>query len=319
MSIGPVSYHDYGPCLACIEDAHPARGGTPSDAVFGAQATLVATEIVLLVSEVGRPTVHRSAVSIDASDFSTSSRRIPQRSGCGTCGAGIDVDGATELAYQYETAVEFPPGRLANPRDHQGHFESSSVILTYDRRRFPGTPTIELPVRRPSEYDAATRSIHELGRLLLHSFGFKPEEEQTIRPRRWAPSGGNLGSPQAYLTISGVKGIDDGDYAYVAGDHALAQLTSVDRVGASRSSAPSVELYMASELERVWKKYSAFAYRVTALDAGVALAHVALMASTSSLTLTFHPGWNEAETARRFGMDRSQQSLSAHVTIGGFE
>lgn len=316
--IGPVSHHDFGPCLDCIQHARPARGGTPSEAALRAHALMVAIEVTMLISEVGRPTSEKAAISIDASNLATSSHWVPRRSECRVCGTGVELDGASELAYLYEASVEFPPARLANPRDHQGHFESSSVRLTYDRRAFSGAPTVALTAEPDYGSDVQKSPLAVLGRLLQFSFGFKPAEEQTIRPRRWAPSGGNLGSPQAYLSIRNVRGIADGEYAYVAADHSLARVAVADPAIPPASSTPSVELFIASELERVWKKYSAFAYRVTALDAGVALAHLALMVATSALTLQFEPGWNEAEAARRFDLDRSQQSISARVMIGGF-
>ncbi|WP_434315440.1 nitroreductase family protein [Leifsonia sp. P73] len=316
--IGPVSHHDFGPCLACIQHACAERGGTPAEGPLRVYALMVAIEVTMLISEVGRPTSEKAAIRIDPVDLSTSSHWIPRRPGCHVCGTGVELDTASELAYIYEASVEFPPSRLRNPRDHQGHFESSSVRLTYDRREFPATDRVDLTGGSESRSCAPNSPLEILGRLLQYSFGFKPAKEQKIRPRRWAPSGGNLGSQQAYLSIRNVQGIPDGEYAYVAADHSLARVASRDPGVLPASSTPSVELFIASELERVWKKYSAFAYRVTALDAGVAIAHVALMAATSGLTLRCEPGWNEAETARRFELDRSQQSISARVMIGGF-
>ncbi|MEN2741753.1 hypothetical protein ABCS02_28545 [Microbacterium sp. X-17] len=316
--IGPVSHHDFGPCLACIQHASPARGGALSDCALRVHALMVAIEVTMLVCEVGRPTSEKAAIRIDPVDLSTSSHWIPPRPECRVCGAGVELDTATELAYIYETSVEFPPSRLANPRDHQGHFESSSVRLTYDRREFPASHRVDLTAGSESGSCLPNSPLAILGRLLRYSFGFKPAEEQAIRPRRWAPSGGNLGSPQAYLSIRNVPGILDGEYAYVAVDHSLVPVAARDVAMPPASTPASVELFIASELERVWNKYSAFAYRVTALDAGVSLAHVILMAATAGLTLRCEPGWNEAETARRFELDRSQQSISARVVIGGF-
>lgn len=314
-SIGPISHHDFGPCLACIGYAVPANGGALSETGLRSQALLVAIELTLIVADAGRPASEKSAIGIRGTDLLTSTRWVPRRAECSVCGAGQELDVETEIAYRYETSVEFPPRRLGNPRDHQGHFESGSVRLTYDRRSFPEAPLVELPPGEPVD-DAHRSPLGELARLLLTAFGYKPEAEQSIRPRRWAPSGGNLGSPQAYLTVTGMPGLVDGDYAYVARDHALALLKAH---ASDVSDQPTrVELFVVNELGRVWKKYSAFAYRVTALDAGVVIAHLSLVAATLAVTIAVQPGWSESETVRRYGLDRSQQSISARIILGRF-
>ncbi len=129
--------------------------------------------------------------------------------------------------------------------------------------------------------------------------------------RRWAPTGGNLGSPQAYFTTRDVPDVPDGRWMYRGDAYAACRLGDAD------DGDPGVELVVVSEMYRVWKKYNTFSYRIVALDAGVAMAHVAIAATGLGLPTTNHLGWVAAELQSRYDLDDSEQMVTGKLTIGG--
>lgn len=313
--VGPVSYPDFGPCLECASgqvDLGTLPDGSAAGRLIGA---VVAQEAVLMISETGSAQTMNNALRVTSSPLGTEALAMHSRPGCPTCGGGGPLVEEPPVAHRFETAVAMLPARLRRPRGHQKHYEPSSVSLQYEQRTVAGREAVALPevdAVDPVDRDGVL-DLGAVSRLLQLSFGVhrrRSEEESAIR--RWTPTGGNLGSPQAYLSCTGVAGLDDGRWFFDAGSRSLMRLRDTG------SPVPEgLRLTVVCEVSRVWSKYNIFGYRIVHLDTGAALASLRLAAASAGLGLGNHPAWDDAGLETEFGIDAKEQIVTAHVEITG--
>jgi len=318
LTFGPYSATDYGACVDCyLAQTRITRAEPLTAQVIAIAAALVAVEIVALIARVGTPLSLRGRARVDLGAGHTGNTYLAPRPGCRTCGDPCLPVQDPPIAYQYETSVAFPPRRLVNPRDHQHHFEAANVALQFDSTEYPGRFTIDLPDPGGSA-PAGDRSVTlaQLGTLLAGSCGLKePIPDRASKLRRWAPTGGNLGSPTAYLVVNDVVGLDSGCYAYVPVGHRLARLGPRPVAASGELDAP-VTIVFTGALLRVAKKYRTFAYRVIHLDAGVALAHLLLLSRLCGVEFANVPQWDDRALLETFGVDRNVEAVTAVASIG---
>ena len=355
LVLGPYSAVDYGACVDCYLAQTPiSRTGPVTADVVATAAALTAIEIVALIARVGTPLSLRGRARVDLLAGRTGNTYLAPRPGCRTCGDPSVAVQDPPIAYQYETSVAFPPRRLVNPRDHQHHFEAANVALQFDSKDYPGRSTIDLPgadltdltdLTDPSEpsepgepgepsepgdpgepsdrapagpvvADGRSVTLHQLGGLLAGSCGLKETSPgRAGKLRRWAPTGGNLGSPTAYLLVDDVRGLDPGCYAYVPVGHRLARLGPSPVIPPGERVAP-VTIVFTGALLRVAKKYRTFAYRVIHLDTGVALAHLLLLSRLCGVDFANVPHWDDRALLEILGVDRDLEAVTAVVQIG---
>jgi SagB-type dehydrogenase family enzyme len=318
--LGPYSAGDYGACPDCYLAQTDRAVGSATGAEVRGFAALTAVEVAALVSRVGTAASLRGRTVLGLRSGRPQAEYLAPRPGCPTCG-----DPAVELqdppiAYRYETSVAFPPRRLVNPRDHQHHFESSNVALQFDFPAFRGTSHTELPgtgltgaaddEARPGGEGAV--SLTQLGTLLQVAFGLK-ERPGPGKLLRWAPTGGNLGSPTCYVVVRDVDGLPPGVYGYQPNGHHLVLVR--DRLPETLGVGAPVTLVVGGALLRVARKYRTFAYRVIHLDTGVALSHVVLLARRLGLQATNHPAWDDLRIADEVGADPDGEAVTAVLTL----
>lgn len=313
VGIGPVSYPDHNPCPDCTEAGLQGLGAhrdVPGEHVplRGLLPACIVQEAVLLLAGVGTARTVSEAIVIGGDPLSTRFEFVVRRPGCRTCGTGeSDSDGG--IAFAFEESVAFPPARLTKPRTHQQHFEPANIALSLEQRPAEGE-WFPLPV--DLEVDRPNGAAASLAHVLASGFALKPPHlAEAGKVRRWAPTGGNLGSPQAYFTTRDVPDVPDGRWMYRGDAYAACRLGDAD------DGDPGVELVVVSEMYRVWKKYNTFSYRIVALDAGVAMAHVAIAATGLGLPTTNHLGWVAAELQSRYDLDDSEQMVTGKLNIGG--
>jgi len=219
------------------------------------------------------------------------------------------------VAHRFETAVAMLPARLRRPRGHQKHYEPTSVSLQYEQRRVTGRDVISLPEADavdPVERDGVL-DLDSVSRLLQLSFGLnrrRSDEDSAIR--RWTPTGGNLGSPQAYLSCAGLPGLPDGRWFFDAGSRSLIRLRA-----SGTTAARGVDLTVVCEVSRVWSKYNIFGYRIVHLDTGAALASLRSTAAAHGIGLANHRAWDDSALEDEFGIDVKEQIVTAHLHISG--
>jgi SagB-type dehydrogenase family enzyme len=309
VEVGPLFDARHTCCYRCFAEGRPAPAGEPTPARVAAWAALTATEVVHLLSRVGlTPSVSGCAV-FDLDDWTQSAVGAYARPGCPRC---VPTDGPAlqgpVLAHMYEQAVTFPPREWLNPKDHQGHYRPANAALQLYNKEYLGSPRIPL-------------DDSPLAGLLLQTFGLRGTDSGQVS--RWAPTGGNLGSPQAYVLALDVAGLAPGWYFYQRGDHSLARIRALSApdghaeavwpgIGPER---PAALVVLTGALDVVAAKYHDFAYRILGLDAGVALAQLAAVADEAGLTARFADRWDDTAIGTALHLDADSEPVTAVVAL----
>ncbi|MGW3041162.1 hypothetical protein ACWC9T_14265 [Kitasatospora sp. NPDC001159] len=316
--IGPYSANDHGACPEChLAQVPPTSGELITSAMSAAAAALTAVEVLGLVARVGKPASLHGRTRIDLRAGQSETRTLAPRPGCDLCGDPAVTLQDPPPAYAYEHSVAFPPRRLVNPRDHQVHFEPSNLALQYDAKEYPDAETVDLgdPDLALLDGGAQPLTVGLLGTLLGAAFGLKQQpQDRRQKLLRFAPTGGNLGSPTAYLLVRDVPGLRPGGYAFQAIGHRLARVAELPPEYADM--AEPVLLVVTGALVRVARKYRTFAYRVIHLDTGVALSHLLLASRRFGLPMINEPAWDDAALTTALGLEREFECVTAVVRLG---
>jgi SagB-type dehydrogenase family enzyme len=313
VEIGPMFDARHTCCYRCFAEGRPAPAGEPSPA----WAALTATEVVHLLSRAGQTPSTAGCLVFDLERWTQTSDGAYARPGCPRCVPGDQADGPV-LAHMYEQSVTFPPREWLNPKDHQSHYRPANAALMLHNKQYPGAPRIELHDDNPSP-DALSRA--GLAALLLRTAGLRDEDYGQVK--RWAPTGGNLGSPQAYVLALDVDGLAPGWYCYQRGDHSLARVRAlpalhgeVQRVWpAFGPGRPDALIVLTGALDVVAAKYHDFAYRVITLDAGVALAQLTALADEAGLTSRFADRWDDTAVGTALNLNADTEPVTAVVAL----
>ena len=316
--IGPLVTPDYGPCLnCCLAELDLDDWPEGPDSLI--HASLTAVEAIQIMTRTGTSAAMRGHVTLDIPKGKTANKLIPARPGCPTCGSPETELHPAPLGYEYELSVEFPPRRFVNPRDHQSHFEPSNVALQFDSPPSKQLRRVDLPESNPAvPGNQEGLTLTALARLLRGGFGLKERatEDANGKVRRWAPTGGNLGSPKAYVLNRSLAGLDPGVYQYSAFEHALVQLSPVTETVPEAVNYAPAELILTGSITKVAKKYRTFSYRVIHLDAGVALANIASLAASDGVALTNARNWNEQALLAQLNVHPQTETVTARVLLG---
>lgn len=322
--LGPYFERGETPCYSCFRRVDgPTRRGAeaavePADAALQARlwAGMLVAEAVALLSRIAPAATELAMKRYDLSDWSLRTLHFPRLPGCPSCRpvAGVEA-GPIPTAVVYEDAVRFPSRHLVNPKSHQVHYRASNLDLAQEGKRYPSLEKVMLPERAElvrlagATLDhlpgggargpkAARLGLAELASLLLFGGGIRQEEapapHKQVKPKRWAATGGNLGSAELYVAARRVAGLEPGLYFYQPNEHVLARLNhgwdAEEAAGFIRQAVdgegegmPDALIITTAALHRVAQKYSSFAYRITNLDAGVALAQMQMVGSSLGL------------------------------------
>ncbi|MEU8924978.1 nitroreductase family protein [Kitasatospora sp. NPDC048545] len=318
--IGPYSANDHGACPECALAQIASAVGESADSNAQSAAAMTALEVLGLVARVGKPASLHGRTRIDLRVGQSETRMLAPRPGCDLCGDPAVALQDPPPAYAYEHSVAFPPRRLVNPRDHQVHFEPANLALQYDAKEYPDAETTDLgdPDLALLDGGAQPLSVELLGTLLAAAFGLKQQpQDRRQKLLRFAPTGGNLGSPTAYLLVRDVPGLAPGGYAYQVIGHRLARVAELPPEYADMAE-PAL-LVVTGALVRVARKYRTFAYRVIHLDTGVALSHLLLASRRLGLPMMNEPAWDDAALTTALGVEREFECVTAVVRLGAAE
>lgn len=191
-------------------------------------------------------------------------------------------------------------------------------------RHFESVHTIPLPALAESLHDTAllaalTRpfsalaqsipalplSLHTLGAMLHLALGITAWK--SYGPDRWAlranPSSGNLHPIEAYVLISGLKGVADGIYHYCPEHHALE--CRGESVAANENS-PLLQIALSSVMWREAWKYGERAFRYCQLDTGHAVGALAYAANVLGWSIREQGALTTSALAQMLGLNRSE-------------
>lgn len=281
-------------------------------------ATMAAGDVLSLQSRVGAPLTKQTMQRFDIDSF-TVQPLTPVR----------QTEDGIPTAFAFEASTAFPPRHLNSPRDHQVHYKPANIALQHESKLWPSAPTRPLPVAvqpqlpnsRPTlahldETEPVT--LEALADIIIRTAGNRdnntPKHEKM---RRWAPSGGNLGSVQAYVIARSVIGLEPGVYGYQRGDNTLAELTWADPempVAGVDEDADAVLIFTGA-LPRVAHKYAAFSWRIIHLDAGVALTQARLLAAGQRLRATPSPAWDDEALIDMLALDANSEPITAVLAL----
>lgn len=194
----------------------------------------------------------------------------------------------------YLTAVAQPPKRFSPPKSYQQHYRRTNMALTVrPQRPMAGTQSVLLPPIT-DDVDRKTPTVPLLSYVLKFAFGEHAHADDAAgaergraalygsnRPaaRRFAPTGGNLRSPEAFVVVREIAGIAPGVYRYHAGRHAMEKL-DVPLEPVMRVLEPirgrRAQAYLATvgDLAKVRAKYGLYALSIVGYDSGIAAQYV---------------------------------------------
>lgn len=344
VEIGPYFAPDIGRCYRCFADSHPqdADLAQASPERVDMWLSLAAAEAAALIGRILPGSTILDFTRFRLDDWTHQLLRPLYRTGCPVCCPLPGREPAVPpLPHRFEQSVAFPPRAWINPKDHQHHYRVANLELTLASKRYPGgyqeplpaAPDLPVPQGGGLEHliapggawsGAQVVSRELLASLLLRSMGVR-ESRPGDKVHRWAPTGGNLGSPQAYVLAARVDGLDPGFYFYQPFDHALVRLgegrgEAEVRETAARALGRSVDdcaalIVLTGALARVSRKYSSFAYRIIHLDAGTALAQMSAVADALGLALTVASRWDDEVLLTELALDAEVEPVTGVIVL----
>jgi bacteriocin biosynthesis cyclodehydratase domain-containing protein len=289
-----------------------ARSREPDELMRRAWADIVASEAIYLLSRIGPIVTRGTVVPYDLQTWEAQRLPVCRLAGCAPC-RGDDVDnhtGPAPVALAYEDAVGFPSRHLVDPKAHQIHYHAHNLELAYQSKHYRSAPQFRLPapstlplptadaiaclVDRSVEHPTHPLTVARLATLLMFAAGLRSHASSSDgKLRRWSPTGGNLGSVEAYVVVKAVDGLESGLYFYQADENTLAFLRGMEMSEAAvfiAKAAPDAGdsgalIVLTAAYHRVAQKYGPFGYRVVHLDAGVAIAQLTAVGCGMGLKL----------------------------------
>ncbi|MEU7905433.1 SagB/ThcOx family dehydrogenase [Actinoplanes sp. NPDC049118] len=324
VEVGPLFNARHTCCHGCFSAGRSVPAGVPSPLRVATWAALTATEVVHLLSRVGVTPALSGGTVYDLDAWTQSTVGAYRRPGCPRClptGLPAQADGPA-LAHVYEQAVAFPPREWLNPKDHQVHYRPANAALQRYNKEYRAAPRVALNGGQPGAGPGLTRT--DLSALLLRTAGLRDDPSAVPgQVSRWAPTGGNLGSVQAYLLALDVTGLERGWYFYQRGDHSLARIRALSTADGEVAAVcpalapehPAALLVLTGALGLVAAKYHDFAYRLVCLDAGVALAQLSAVADGYGLAARLADRWDDTALGAALRLEGNAEPVTAVVAL----
>jgi SagB-type dehydrogenase family enzyme len=290
VEIGPFFDPHRPPCHACFTSQYePGMQSAPTPAMVEYALGAGLSELQTRAARVGRSVVHPGYQRVSLSGGRAERYAVAPRHPCAAGGTPIPVSAGRAFA----TAVGTQPAALYEPVRMMNNYQPWVYRLAREEPHdYPTSPVVELPpadprhlVTPPAPADGDAVSAGQLATILACAVGTRPALPDDPYPRRWTPSGGNLASPQVFLLVRRVPGIEPGCYLYHANEHRLYRTSTDQPVVGGTADAPVVLVFTAA-LQKTRRKYGPFALKLVHQDAGCALLTAHLAAQRCDLTLT---------------------------------
>jgi SagB-type dehydrogenase family enzyme len=318
--IGPTFCGLSTACVECFRRGqsaewfpdHPVSGEHPADQPPSAELTGVLCGLVTsaLLGTLGpqppAPPLRRLTRITLPGQGTTSCDVLPDLD-CRSCLGGLPpADAASQslLAYEWQMGKVTP--FLEQPDATTPARRDRFFSLQRQRDSFPTSPRDSLPDQNTGKGLSPGRRSRGIERPVLAEIfarvaGFRPAGAGAANAsnKRWAPSGGNVGSVALYL-------VTDGELFHLPGtvfryDDLGHQVISVraDRVPLSRvldgtdldAAHAEAVIVLVGEVGRLREKYGDFAWRLTHLDTGCAALQLHLAAKSHGLRASFAATW----------------------------
>lgn len=321
--LGPFLRDDL-PCPECAEriiqevTGEPAAGDTetaepspPSPA--GALDAIVTAHLVGSVTRTSPLRLLRRLLSLDLGSWEEKEYFAPALPGCARCSsAEAPVDGRPLVL---EDILTFPPRDALDPSSHLAHYAPTNIALQQSRRALSGESGEPITASPLDDWPGLGAAV---GQLALRTFGLR--EPLPGRPvRRWAPTGGNIGSPQLDLIVpEAVEGLESGVWSFDPFEARLVRIGSGHKLGLGIPPG-SIAAVLTGGLERMGSKYGASAYRLIHLDAGVSRFQMLRVAYELGLAARPLEDWDDSGFTRAVAGDPLNGPITSVVLLGSSE
>lgn len=327
IAVGP-GHADVGPafrdgdtaCPRCLRRGLAEAGWDGHDDSQDSQAAcellagLAAGAVIATLTQVGEPASARQLTRVSLAGHDTANRLVTPYPDCAACGCGCaSQDGAEctlACAYEWQFSLRLSE---AQSQSRQSAAEKTRLYeLQGLRPIFPASPSRPLPrhdgLPEVQGVLGGARSAAPccvdgelLAGILMRTAGGRPAGNPEDPGRRWAPSGGNLASPSAYvITRRELIGLPGNCLRYDDLAHALVAIrpgiVSMDDALAGTDLAPDgldAAVVLVAEVGRISNKYGRFAYRLSHLDVGCAATQLAAVAAGYGLGVSLASSWDD--------------------------
>lgn len=277
---------------------------------------LIALEILHERLGIGRPLASNSLLVHDLAGGQTTQQLVVRTPGC--VGCGIPGERARpQWPFIYDQAAVFPARNQVAMKGHQMHYQPSNLALQWSSRSFSHSQHQRFAATDDWQHPEDSRA--QLGALMRFAFGLRQIGEIS-QVRRYAPTGGNLGSPEGIVIVRDVAGVNPGAYYYLPFSDELAVLGEYhdDELLAAIPDADfQAAVVITAALGRVQKKYNALALRICLLDAGAAVSQMKHAAKALGLAVAHLEHWDDTALAGLLGNDPEQHPVMAILEVRG--
>ncbi|MDF5752174.1 nitroreductase family protein [Spongiactinospora sp. TRM90649] len=318
--ISPLFEDGWSGCLPCYRAQRPlprSDGAAIPAWQEDLLAGLVGGEVCRLATGV-EPLYDESAVRIiDCDAWTAEVETFVPLPGCASCRPDTEpIERDDLLAVAFEHEVTLPPRRYIPAGAHQNHYSASNIELHFFER-----PRDWQPI------DATGEAGAELTSLLECSFGIREFIAATASRgatrRRWAPSGGNMGSQTAYLLPLEANRARLEPVVHVYDSVANLLLRSGIAVPAKRlaDAVPGVDteadavLVLVGDSLKLENKYQSLGYRIVNLDSGVATWQLAFQAAHLGWTVGALADWDDGRLIDLLDLDSRQTPVTTVLTL----
>lgn len=307
-----------------------AEIGQPSAALTGVLSSLVTSALLSLLN--GQPPAAplRKLTRTVLSGRTTESRDVVPDLECAHCAGGTPpIDEASRNLL----LCEWQFGQLApslQPTDDTTPAKRDRIFaLERQRSKFPTSPRRRLTDQVADQQTNAGRSTRridesQLAGIFARVAGFRPAQadRSPTTNRRWAPSGGNLGSVALYaVTDLDLFRLPGTIFRYHDLEHEVISVHA-DHVSVAEALAETdldaacadAAVVLVGEAGRLRQKYGDFAWRLTHLDTGCAALQLHLVSEDYGLRASFASTWS-ARLAELLDLDRRHEIITAVAAL----
>ncbi|WP_312396178.1 hypothetical protein [Kocuria sp.] len=318
LTVGPLLEPAAAPCPSCAVDCPRFEFSEAANNGRGLLVPLVVRHLMAHVGRIGTTRSRMDRVRIDLETWQTDNFPVAFAPNCARCAAVTPPRRASHevpVAHAFETSVAFPARKYCDPAGHQMHYKSSNIALQQDSIVWPAAPVEQVSCVTPN---AASGWCNRdtVTDLIRRSTGQRPGSQSTGKHvQRYAPTGGNLGSPQAYLVARDVPGLQPGVYGYQSDENSLARLTWLTGQEPELGGTVPATVILTGGLAKVGGKYGAFAWRIVHLDAGAATAQMMMLADHHRVNLALAPTWDDDRILESLSLDDREEVITAVIHL----
>lgn len=214
----------------------------------------------------------------------------------------------------------YPGASISLPKPQVASGPGRSMLEAMEGRR-----SLRAMSDTPVSLDAVGNLLHRVARVKAIMRG-SPEFPQDLLLRPY-PSGGAIHELEFYLAVHACDGLAPGFYHYRGQEHALTRIVDAeapatamldDCAGAwgQPGRPPQVLVVIASRLPRLAWKYSGIAYKISLMNAGVAIQSLYLVANDLGLAGAAAGSGNPDLFARATGVSSWEETSIAEFGFG---